>query len=55
LQDHQRAVRVGGLKRKRSKKITDSGTLLSLMSLRLVDLTQDKIEEWILQEAWISI
>jgi hypothetical protein len=37
---------VGGLKRKRSKKVTESGTLLSLMSLRLVDLTQDKIEEW---------
>jgi integrase len=46
LRDHQRAVRVGGLKRKRSKKVTESGTLLSLMSLRLVNLTQDKIEEW---------
>lgn len=46
LRDHQRAIREGGLKRARSKKLTEPGTLLPLMSLRLVDLTQEKIEEW---------
>jgi len=46
LRDHQRAIRVGGLGRKRSKKLTEPGTLLSLMSLRLVDLKEEKIEEW---------
>jgi len=44
--DHVDAMQTGGGKRKRSKKLTEPGTLASLATVRLVDLTPEIIEEW---------
>ena len=44
--DHVDAMRAGGVKRTRSHKLTEPGTLASLANVRLVDLTSDRITEW---------
>lgn len=50
--DHKRAMHAGGEKRTRSKKkLTESGILFSLVSVRLVDLTSEIVEEWAKREA----
>jgi len=44
--DHVDAMRAGGVKRTRSHKLTEPGTLASLANVRLVDLTPERITEW---------
>ena len=44
--DHVNAMQTGGTKRKRSKKLTEPGTLASLAKVRLVDLNTEIVEEW---------
>jgi integrase len=49
--DHVQAIHVGGVKRARSHKLTEAGTLASLARVRLADLTPQRVEEWAKQEA----
>lgn len=49
--DHLRIMQVGGVKRKRSKKLTEPGPLASLADIRLVDLTTERVEIWAKLEA----
>lgn len=44
--DHVDAMHTGGEKRKRSHKLTEPGTLASLATLRLIDLTPERVAEW---------
>ncbi len=44
--DHVDAMQTGGETRKRSKKLTKPGTLASLATVRLIDLTPEIIEAW---------
>jgi integrase len=44
--DHVDAMQVGGVKRTRSHKMTEPGTLASLATVRLVDLTTERVTEW---------
>ena len=46
LHDHIRAMQPGGEKRTRSNKLTEPGTLASLASIRLVDLTIERMTAW---------
>ena len=46
LHDHMRAMQAGGEKRARSKKLTEPGTLASLATIRLVDLTNERLIAW---------
>jgi len=46
LRDHVRAMQAGGEKRTRSHKLTEPGTLASLATVRLVDLTPERVTEW---------
>ena len=46
LHDHVRAMQSGGEKRTRSKKLTEPGTLASLATVRLVDLTNERLTAW---------
>jgi integrase len=43
---HRKAIQAGGEKRARSPKLTEAGPLASLASVRLVDLTMERIEAW---------
>ncbi len=49
--DHARIIQAGGVPRTRSRKVTEPGPLASLSSVRLVDLTAERIEAWAKLEA----
>jgi len=51
LHDHETVMQAGGDKRKRSKKLTEAGSLASLATVRLVDLTPELVTEWAKEEA----
>lgn len=51
LFDHEWMIQAGGQKRTRSPKLTEPGPLASLASLRLVDLTTERLEAWAKVEA----
>lgn len=51
LHDHETVMQAGGDKRMRSKKLTEAGPLASLASIRLVDLTPERVTEWAKDEA----
>ncbi len=51
LLDHQKVMQAGGAKRLRSHKLTEPGSLASLATVRLVDLTPELITEWAKVEA----
>lgn len=44
--DHLDVMHLGGEKRTRSHKLTEPGALASLASVRLVDLTSERVTEW---------
>ncbi len=44
--DHVDAMQAGGVKRTRSHKMTEPGTLASLATIRLIDLTPELVTEW---------
>lgn len=44
--DHVDAMQAGGVKRTRSHKMTEPGTLASLATVRLIDLTPERVTEW---------
>lgn len=44
--DHLKMVHAGGVKRQRSNKLTEAAPLASLVNLRLVDITEEKVIEW---------
>ena len=44
--DHVDAMQAGGVKRTRSHKLTEPGTLASLATVRLIDLTPERVTEW---------
>ena len=44
--DHVTAMQAGGIQRTRSHKMTEPGTLASLSSVRLIDLTPEIMTEW---------
>jgi len=48
---HRKIIQAGGEKRKRSPKLTKAGPLSALVSERLVDLTDARIEAWAKTEA----
>lgn len=50
-QDHVKDVQPGGAVRYRSKELTIPGTLASLATVRLVDLTPERVEQWAKVEA----
>lgn len=49
--DHERIANLGGQPRKRGKGTIEPGPLAALMPLRLVELTPDKVKEWLGEEA----
>jgi integrase len=49
--DHIKMVHTGGVQRKRSDKLTEAAPLSSLVDLRLIDITPDKVNEWANVEA----
>jgi len=49
--DHQKAIQTPGLPRQRSKLKTKAGPLYALADVRLVDLTPDRLERWLLEES----
>ena len=51
IRDHDKVMQAGGDTRKRSKKLTEPGSLASLASIRLVDLTPEMVTEWARVEA----
>ena len=51
FKDHIKMVHKGGVQRKRSDKLTEPAPLSSLVDLRLVDITADKVNEWANVEA----
>jgi integrase len=44
--DHLKLTHIGGIERKRSKKLTAAGPLASFLDLKLVDITPEKVTEW---------
>jgi len=46
IRDHEKVMQAGGDPRKRSKKLTEPGSLASLAKIRLVDLTPELVTEW---------
>lgn len=44
--DHVEAMQAGGVQRTRSYKLTEPGTLASLATVRLIDLTTERVTEW---------
>lgn len=44
--DHEKDIHPGGAVRSRSTELTKPGTLASLATVRLIDLTPERIEEW---------
>lgn len=53
IRDHKKVMQAGGDARKRSKKLTEPGSLASLAKIRLVDLTPERVTEWARNEALI--
>ena len=53
IRAHKQAVQLGGEKRTRSPKLTQPGPLAPLVSVRLIDLDQERIEAWAKSEAKI--
>lgn len=51
IRAHRQIIQVGGEKRVRSRKLTEPGPLASLVNVRLVDLTVERIEAWAKVEA----
>lgn len=51
IRDHEKVMQAGGDPRKRSKKLTEPGSLASLAKIRLVDLTPELVTEWAQAEA----
>ncbi len=51
LLDHKKIIQAGGEKRTRSHKLTEPGPLASLASIRLVELTPERVTEWAKNEA----
>ncbi|WP_103967504.1 tyrosine-type recombinase/integrase [Nitrosomonas ureae] len=51
IRDHDKVMQAGGDTRKRSKKLTEPGSLASLAAIRLVDLTPEMVTEWAKVEA----
>ena len=51
IRDHDKVMQAGGNTRKRSKKLTEPGSLASLATIRLVDLTPEMVTEWAKVEA----
>lgn len=51
LRDHEKAMHTGGEKRSRSPKQTEPGSLASLATVRLVDLSAEIVTEWARVEA----
>lgn len=49
--DHVTAMQAGGIKRTRSHKMTEPGTLASLATVRLIDLSPEIMTEWAKVEA----
>jgi integrase len=48
---HRKLIQAGGEPRKRSSKLTEPGPLASLASIRLVDLSMERLEAWARVEA----
>ncbi|WP_070245912.1 tyrosine-type recombinase/integrase [Duganella phyllosphaerae] len=48
---HRKIIQDGGHPRKRSPALTKAGPLWSLSSLRLIDLTNERVEAWAREEA----
>ncbi|WP_300752811.1 integrase family protein [Janthinobacterium sp.] len=48
---HRKIIQDGGQPRKRSPALTKAGPLWSLSSLRLIDLTNERVEAWAREEA----
>ncbi|MDD2800552.1 MAG: integrase family protein [Methylococcales bacterium] len=44
--DHEKDMHLGGAVRSRSTELTKPGTLASLVEVRLIDLTPERVEEW---------
>ncbi|MGZ3806384.1 MAG: Arm DNA-binding domain-containing protein, partial [Pseudobdellovibrionaceae bacterium] len=44
--DHEKDMHLGGAMRSRSTELTKPGTLASLATVRLIDLTPELVEEW---------
>ena len=44
--DHEKDMHLGGVVRTRSTELTKPGTLASLVNIRLIDMTSERIEEW---------
>ena len=53
LAAHRKIIQDGGQPRKRSPALTKAGPLWSLSKLRLIDLTNERIETWAREEAKI--
>jgi len=49
--DHEKDMHPGGAVRSRSTELTKPGTLASLATVRLIDLTPERIDEWAAVEA----
>jgi hypothetical protein len=49
--DHVKDMHLGGAVRSRSTELTKPGTLASLATVRLIDLTPERVEEWAMVEA----
>ncbi|MDD5276447.1 MAG: integrase arm-type DNA-binding domain-containing protein [Methylovulum sp.] len=49
--DHEKDMHPGGAVRSRSTELTKPGTLASLATVRLIDLTPERVEEWAKLEA----
>lgn len=49
--DHEKDMHPGGAVRSRSTELTKPGTLASLATVRLIDLTPERVQEWATVEA----
>ena len=49
--DHEKDMHPGGALRSRSTELTKPGTLASLATIRLIDLTPERVQEWAAVEA----
>lgn len=50
LADHHNIARLGGEKAKKGDRLTESGALASLMSLKLSDITKQRVKAWLRDE-----
>lgn len=51
LPDHEQVMHPGGAVRSRSSELTVPGALALLATIRLIDLTPERVEEWATLEA----